>query len=372
MTDLTTLHPTPTSHHRFHLLDALRGVAAVLVMVSHIKYIAHRIGLHSGFLAVDFFFCLSGFVIAASYERRLLSGLRARDFFAARVIRLYPVYFLGISLALLLELTLPRDLGGSPLTAFAMATFLLPNLHFSSSIFAFPLNPPSWSLLMEMVANVLYLALIKTRSASAPVLSLIAVIALVILSVLVYRGEILESFGIVHSDHHLLYGVARVLPSFFLGVLALRLFRDGASLHLSAALRLPFALAIAIGLIFLLESPFASMRNNPVYLLCIAFFFPLLTCVGASANPPIAWTKLCTLLGDLSYPLYLIHIPFLEFANSRLFLHLNSKAHFALSVGAMLLAVITSLLLARIFDTPIRRYLTNLYRNATASPAIAV
>lgn len=369
MIETIPLHATPSIRHRFHLLDALRGIAAVLVMVSHNKYIAGRMGLQSGFLAVDFFFCLSGFVIAASYENRLRSGLRIKDFLAARFIRLYPVYFFALGLALFLQLTVFLDLtSNSALVSFLLAIFLFPNLHVVPSIYAFPLNPPSWSLLMELVANLAYVLLIWLRLARSSILLLLALLAFALLSLLLFKGGVLYSFGDVHSDHHVLYGIARVVPSFFFGVLTLRLFQAGA-LHRSIAVR-PFAAAvIAAALIAALESPLGFMQTNSFYLLCIAFIFPSLIWLGAGANPPSTTTKFCAALGDLSYPLYLIHIPLLEFANSRLFINRSSAFHLISSLGMMLLAILCSLLLAKKFDTPVRRILTDTYRKVSAPQA---
>jgi peptidoglycan/LPS O-acetylase OafA/YrhL len=90
------LHVVPSKNHRFLFLDALRGIAALLIVLYHApKYLGRALPHYSAFLAVDLFFVLSGFVIAFSYENRLLRGLSFRSFVAARLVRLYPVYLLG-------------------------------------------------------------------------------------------------------------------------------------------------------------------------------------------------------------------------------------------------------------------------------------
>ncbi len=92
------------SKQHFHILDGLRGIAALAVVVFHFmewiipdftqNFIGH------GFLAVDFFFCLSGFVIAYAYDKRLPQmGIRA--FFTSRLIRLHPLVIIGTLLGLL-------------------------------------------------------------------------------------------------------------------------------------------------------------------------------------------------------------------------------------------------------------------------------
>src|ERR1039458_3367376 len=80
---------------RFHLLDAMRGIAAILVVLYHIPSIfKHTLDFPNSILAVDFFFCLSGFVIAFSYEQRLRDHLNFRDFMVVRLTRLYPLFAL--------------------------------------------------------------------------------------------------------------------------------------------------------------------------------------------------------------------------------------------------------------------------------------
>ena len=78
----------------FSGLDGLRGMAALFVAMRHISFF-HNLGVHGGYLAVDLFFVLSGFVIANAYEARLASGLSAKRFLALRYVRLWPVYAAG-------------------------------------------------------------------------------------------------------------------------------------------------------------------------------------------------------------------------------------------------------------------------------------
>src|ERR687885_1577591 len=95
--------PLSTKPH-FAILDGLRGVAALAIVVFHFmewvytdpsqNFIAH------GFLAVDFFFCLSGFVIGYAYDDRI-GQLGLATFFSLRLIRLHPLVVLGSVLGLL-------------------------------------------------------------------------------------------------------------------------------------------------------------------------------------------------------------------------------------------------------------------------------
>src|ERR1700722_3197255 len=88
--------------HGFSALDGLRGVAAISIVVFHYSQNLGWELLPNAYLAVDFFFMLSGFVIAHAYEARLRSGQTVAEFMQRRLIRLYPLYWLGTTLPIIL------------------------------------------------------------------------------------------------------------------------------------------------------------------------------------------------------------------------------------------------------------------------------
>ena len=162
-----------TGHDRYRLLDELRGVAAVAVLVFHI---ATRGGgpelLPNGYLAVDFFFMLSGFVIAEAYERRLLAGMTLWAFAARRLVRMAPVAMLGALLGgayLLARHAVAPDrsdpLGGL-MAANALNLLVLPKLWHGRATGweLFPANGPLWSLFFEIAINFLWATAIAGRS----------------------------------------------------------------------------------------------------------------------------------------------------------------------------------------------------------------
>ena len=87
------------SKPHYEILDGLRGVAAVMVIIFHL-FEAHAGGSHltqiinHGYLAVDFFFMLSGFVIGYAYDDRW-GKMKTKDFIKRRVIRLHPMVVMG-------------------------------------------------------------------------------------------------------------------------------------------------------------------------------------------------------------------------------------------------------------------------------------
>ena len=222
------LHSTAPSHHRFHLLDALRGIAAFLVVLFHMPPFLCNFGQQSAYLAVDFFFCLSGFVIAFSYEKRLLASMSLKDFFAARAIRLYPTYLLATLLGFCVFITslhhpLTTLLKGQLLALTVCQVGMLPNLHIWPGPFLFPMDEPAWSLFYEFLANLAFAALLRKKLASSWTMILSALLGSALLSVWAFKGHRLD-VGWSNDWHHITMGIARVTLSFSTGVLMLRLF----------------------------------------------------------------------------------------------------------------------------------------------------
>ena len=178
------------------MLDGLRGFAALLVVLYHMPpYVQRWFYFPNSFLAVDFFFCLSGFIIAYSYERRILNDMSLADFSVARLIRLYPLYFLGSTLGLFSALIVTHAYSrnhltpGELLTTIALSFLLLPNL---GDVWAnhnvFPLNGPAWSLFFELFANLGFWFMIRRRLANKVWLLGVAGTCLVMLSL--YKGSL--------------------------------------------------------------------------------------------------------------------------------------------------------------------------------------
>lgn len=154
------------SKRHFPILDGLRGIAALSVVVFHYmewiypdfskNFIGH------GFLAVDFFFCLSGFVIAYAYDARLQQmGFRA--FFTSRLIRLHPLVIAGTVIGLIGMFADPfADQTGAHTIATLLLIFMCSLLLIPLPIMEdrgfnlFGLNAPSWSLFWEYITNILY------------------------------------------------------------------------------------------------------------------------------------------------------------------------------------------------------------------------
>ena len=159
--------------HQFTTLDGLRGVAAAAVVTRHAtdyfswgsQYIPSLkpgappvpVGpLFESYLAVDFFFVLSGFVLAHAYWRRLCSGMSAVEFICLRLIRLYPLYLIALVFAIAAA-CIEVVAGGRSVTSLVKniipAVLFLPAPALTVFGTLFPLNMPTWSLFFELVAN---------------------------------------------------------------------------------------------------------------------------------------------------------------------------------------------------------------------------
>ena len=214
--------------HKFVMLDGLRGVAAIAVVLFHRRWWFAEDGdfLQHAPLAVDFFFLLSGFVIAYAYEAKLNAGMSFRRFLVKRLIRLYPLIvvgaFLGGAFILLKEIrTEGRISDALEITIFGMAAIPmpLPNSIASQPFFA---DQPLWSIFFEILVN-MGLAAFLYRS-KTPVLKFIVVVNFcVYLIAVAIKGDV----GLIGNQYGpyglmLLAGLPRTMCSFFLGVLIFR------------------------------------------------------------------------------------------------------------------------------------------------------
>lgn len=339
----------------FELLDGLRGVAAVAVVIFHFMeiavpdyaddFIAH------GYLAVDFFFCLSGFVIAYAYDNRI-TALGIKEFCKLRLIRLHPLVIIGSVLGLLAFLFDPySNLAASfnarqTVTMFVTSCLLIPYPIVSQRYFnLFHLNPPTWSLFWEYVANIFYaLILVKLPN---KILWLLVVGAAMLLA---YEAHHATYLGVGWSGNTFWGGGIRVLYSFSAGMLV---YRAKWLMHS----RLGF-ISLSCLLLIAFLVPYSVKTNwfsDPLLVIC---YFPLLVALGAGARPSASLRGICRFSGEISYPLYMVHYPFIW-----VFLSYVEKYKPSLSQMATIIPIATMLLLALAYllmvglDVPIRNYL---------------
>ena len=337
----------------FVVLDGLRGVAAVGVVTFHFMEMViwnySKLWIGHGFLAVDFFFCLSGFVMGYAYDDRLKS-MGLRSFLKARLIRLHPLVVLGAVLGLIAFYVNPfgitRGYGpGKVALMFAASLLLIPyGAMKERSQNLFSLNAPAWSLFWEYVANVVFgIALYRMKRGMLAVLTVVAAV------LLCWVGHRAGNLSGGWSARNFWDGGARVAFSFMAGLLV---YRMGWRLRT----RLGFG-ALSILLVLALAMPYAQggwIREAAV----IVVYFPLLVVLGAGATVSPRMERLCRFSGDLSYPLYMTHYSVIwiwgDFAEKHKLATRGMALEVTLGVATM---VAFACLVMVAYDKPVRAYL---------------
>ncbi|HEY8402038.1 MAG TPA: acyltransferase, partial [Cytophagaceae bacterium] len=169
MSKISSAAFTDTKPH-YHILDGLRGVAALTVLCFHVfeAFATSHLDqiINHGYLAVDFFFILSGFVVGYAYDDRW-NTMTAKDFIKRRIIRLHPMVVIGAIIGAVMfyfQGCSVWDVSQVSLTMLLIATlmnvFLIPATPGSEIRGVgemYPLNGPTWSLFFEYLGNILYI-----------------------------------------------------------------------------------------------------------------------------------------------------------------------------------------------------------------------
>ncbi|ALV06654.1 acyltransferase family protein [Roseateles depolymerans] len=348
---------------RYVVLDGMRGVAALCVAVLHASQLL-KLGykpFHAS-LAVDFFFCLSGFVVAFAYDRKV-PGLSIQRFFAMRLIRLYPMIALGIAVgAVVLLLALLRgDLAWKQTLLLIASAFVLMPMGLKYQFQAYPVNNPIWSLFFELCANAVYGLHTKYGRPLKPA----AVVALVGALGVALAGAVLLQNGVdpigFDGPRNFVLGVVRVAFPFVVGMCICRsgIHRRLPQVHWT----LPMLVLLGV-----LMCPW--WRHEPVFdLVCLLAVLPLIVAFGAAADvqPHSISLRGLEWLGALSYPFYLLHEPLLRLARD---LNISDVPKPLLAVLTMLLAGVLAQLALRLYDEPLRAALMRRLRRTPSAAGV--
>ncbi|MEG2527617.1 MAG: acyltransferase [Mucinivorans sp.] len=354
----------------YNILDGFRGVAALTVVWFHIfeAYATSHLDqqINHGYLAVDFFFILSGFVVGYAYDGRW-GTMKIKDFLKRRLIRLHPMvvigaligaimfYFQGCSVWDVTKVSVLMLLLSTLINAFLIPATIGFEIRGVGEMY--PLNGPSWSLFFEYIGNILYAFFIhKLPTKALTVLVLLAGCALAVFSIWGPYGDICVGFSM--TGDNILGGSFRLLFSFSAGLLLSRVFKP---INIRGAFWIG-----GLAIVALLSVPrICGAENlwlNGLYdTLCFAIAFPILVYIGASGKTTDRiTTRICKFLGDISYPLYMVHYPFIYWyyawvKNEDLTFVQSLPGAVALFVGSIILAY----LCLRLYDEPVRKYLTN-------------
>ncbi|WP_162536803.1 acyltransferase [Granulicella sp. WH15] len=362
-----TSSASPDTSHVFLTLDALRGVAAIAVMTFHYSgEFGHQFFPH-GYLAVDFFFMLSGFVLTFAYQTKLDRGWTTRSFLVTRLVRLYPLYFIGLVLGIFLNTMHDHSSHLHP-GARTISILILDGLLLLPAVgvptrdhIIFPYNQPAWSLFFEVAANIFHALFLRRRSWKF-LLGTLGVVAMAFIYSIRKFGTI--DFGV--SQPHAFYTFSRVLFSYLIGMLLLMVWKSG-----KVRLRVhPFFVAIL--LLLSLGAPAMPQFKTMYDLLLVVLFFPVLLLVGASSQPGPRLVKLCHWLGISSYAVYMLHVPCSRLLDGvrHSLARSSDNQHPWASIISILFTIMLALLLDRFYDIPVRTFLRRKLASTTASPRI--
>jgi len=353
----------------YNILDGLRGVAALTVVCFHLfeafatSHIDQKI--NHGYLAVDFFFILSGFVIGYAYDDRWKT-MTVNEFIKRRFIRLHPMVVMGAVIGAIMfyfqgcaawdvsKVSVPMLLVATLINACLIPA--TPGFEIRGVGEMFPLNGPSWSLFFEYIGNILYALFI--RKLSTPALSVLVLLAgcgLAGFAIWGPYGDICAGFAL--TEENLLGGSFRLLFSFPAGLLLARVFKP---FPVKGAFWLGSLAIVSLSAIPRIGGSENLWMNGLYDTLCVVIVFPALVYLGASVKTTDKLTNgVCKFLGDLSYPLYMVHYPFIYLyyawvKNKNLTFEQSFPGAFALVVGSVGLAYVC----LKLYDEPVRRFLT--------------
>lgn len=344
------------TRQHFEILDGLRGVAAISVVVFHfmewVNFDYNKNFIGHGFLAVDFFFCLSGFVIGYAYDNRIRT-MGTKEFFKSRLIRLHPLVVLGAILGVLGFLFDPLSNDANSYSSgmiallFACTVLLIPFPVMEDRAFnLFGLNAPSWSLFWEYIANIAYaFILCKLKRRTLLAVALVSAAALCFIGI--QSGNLMGGW----SKASIADGGIRVAFSFVAGLLIYRS-------NWIIKNRLGF-IGISALLVVAFVMPFFKW-NWLVEVIMVVIYFPLLVSLGAGSALSSKTRKACIFSGDISYPLYMTHYAWIWLFGSYFKRYAPGTGELVVVISLGTIGLIgLSYLMLKVYDLPIRRYLTN-------------
>ena len=342
------------SKTHYHVLDGLRGIAALAVVVFHFMewiYPIEQNFIGYGFLAVDFFFCLSGFVIAYAYDNRI-SKMGIRAFFTSRLIRLHPLVVAGAVLGLIGLLVDPfADHAATISTTSLVLIFfgsllMIPLPLMEARAFnLFSLNAPGWSLFWEYVAIILY-AFVLVRLPRKVLWGLLLVSAAGIIWVGQSSGHLLGGW----NGETFFHGGIRMAYSFLAGLLIYRL---GWIINNKLGF---VVLSVMLAAAFLVP---AFAKGWWTEVLIVLVYFPLIVALGAGSVLSGAIQKVCVFMGNISYPLYMTHYVGIWWFGNYFISRNPSPELLPWIIGGGTVAMVFFAWLVMVaYDIPIRNYLS--------------
>ncbi|MBF4464108.1 acyltransferase [Flavobacterium sp. LC2016-12] len=369
----------PKKH--YEILDGLRGVAAILVVAFHI-FEAHNGGsrfkqiINHGYLAVDFFFLLSGFVVAYAYDDRW-AKMTQWEFYKRRLIRLQPMGIMGMIIGAIFYYFQASDILFPMIAGMEVWKVILtmvigftllpipPSLEIRGWGEMHPLDGPAWSLFFEYIANILYAVLFRKFSIKVmTVFVLIFAGMLINYTVFGPKGDVIGGWSLNLEQMNV--GFTRLLYPFFAGVLLCRL---GKLIHIKGAFWICSLMISAVLIIPRIGDENSLWMNGLYESFCIILVFPLIVAIGAGGEIKSAFSaKICKLLGDISYPIYITHYPLIYWYTAWVVDNkVDIKDGYGIGIGVLIASIVIAFLCLKLYDEPVRNWLQNKFQRRKVS-----
>ena len=374
------------SKQRYEILDGLRGVAALMVIIFHF-FELYSFGnpskqiINHGYLAVDFFYVLSGFVLGYAYDDRW-DKMSYWDFYKRRLIRLHPMVIAGSLLGMCYFflgecINSPNIESVNPLYFFLtiiMSILMIPcpaqmDIRGWGETNSF--NGPNWTLTYEYIVNILYSLIF--RRLHTIIIGILTLASALLLVNLTCNFDIFNVMNERESNKYtviggwsltsceLCVGFTRLFYPYFAGYLVYRL---------KLKIRIPYSFIIcSIILITFLSMPRLEKEGYPIFngiyeAIVIILIFPLVIIIGAGdTTKNEILTKICKFIGELSYPIYITHYPIIYMNSAWTSFHMKDSLFnkIMLSIGSFFIMVFNAYSLIELYDKPVRKWLANKY-----------
>jgi peptidoglycan/LPS O-acetylase OafA/YrhL len=365
------------SKRHYPILDGLRGVAALIVVAFHL-FEAHAASrfvqvINHGYLAVDFFFVLSGFVIGYAYDERWKT-MSTTEFFKRRLIRLHPMIVVAMLIGAIMfyfqaSPIFPK-ITETPLWLLLVVMVIgmtlipvPPSLDIRGWGEMHPLDGPGWSLFYEYVGNILYALFVRKFSKLLLALCVCAAGgALLHYCVTGPTGDVIGGWSLAPDQVRI--GLTRLLYPFFAGLLLSRVVKVGHLRHAFLLCSVIITTALALPRF---GGEQALWINGLYESLCIIVVFPLVVYLGASGEVRSGLSaRVCAFLGAISYPVYIIHYPFVYTYTAWV---QDNKVPVAqgwpVAIATLAVCVLLAHVCLRFYDIPVRQWLTAKYMSKT-------
>lgn len=376
------------SKPRYAILDGLRGVAALVVILFHgfetyIPFFGTQ-HINHGYLAVDFFFVLSGFVIGYAYDDRW-DKMSTWSFFKRRLIRLHPMVVAGTLFGACLFFFGESDyfslIGGTEPWKFflciVLGLLMIPagtGLDIRGWGETNSLNGPNWSLTFEYIGNILYAFVL--RRLPTVVLGMLCVASAFLTMNLALGWDVFGFFAQPKYDviggwsitpDQMYVGFSRLLYPFLCGLLISRLLPkfitkenpSGSPLGIRGGFWWASLLLVVLFAVPQIGGK-SCVADGLYQVFAIVVMFPVIVLIGAgSKTTDKRSAKWCETLGNLSYPLYITHFPLMYMQMAWVSSHKDSPVwhHVVLNLGILLVAIGIAWAFLKLYDEPVRAWL---------------